>query len=69
MSIINTVISYMQVLMVSALTLRIVICCIKMTHDEQERESLKKKIKHCIIAAVITIVVPTIRNLIEYYFN
>lgn len=50
------------------LAMRIIICAIKMSHDEDKMPH-KQSIKHCIIAAAVTASIYGIYNILNSYFG
>ncbi len=59
----------MQGLILAGLALRVIICAIKLQHEEEEQSRYKKRIRNCIIAAVITELVYVIKNLLVSYLG
>lgn len=70
MGTINSIIFTLQTILYAGFAVRIVICCVKLSHsDEHEKIEHTKKIKHTLAAAVIVTVVFTIKALIEQYYR
>ncbi len=59
----------MQGLILAGLAMRIVYCCVKLQHEEEEQARYKKRIRNCVIAAVITELVYVIKNLLVSYLG
>lgn len=59
----------MQVLILAGLALRVIVCMIKLTHEEEEQARYKKRIRNCIIAAIITQIIFIIKELLVSYLG
>lgn len=64
----QSIVNVLSGAVIAGLVVRIIICSIKMSHEENT-EVHKKSIKHCIIAAIITICLTDIYYILSYYFN
>lgn len=64
----KSIISVLTGAIETGLTMRIIICAIKMSHDEDKMPH-KQSIKHCIIAAAVTASIYGIYNILNSYFG
>lgn len=59
----------LQGLILAGLSLRVAFCMIKLSHEEEEQARYKKRIKNCIIAAVISQIIFVIKDLLVSYLG
>ena len=69
MNTLNQIISWMQGAIGIGLILRMVIICIKIITNEEEKSQNIRRLKHCIIAAIIVTVIIGLKSLIGSYFG
>lgn len=64
----KAIVNVLSGVITTGLIARIVVCAIKMSHDEN-KEVHKKSIKHCIIALIINLCVIDIYYILNKYFG
>ena len=64
----KAIVSVLSGVIKAGLIERIIVCAIKMSHDEN-KEVQKKSIKHCIIALIINLCVIDIYYILNKYFG
>ncbi|MCI8604022.1 MAG: hypothetical protein HFE79_07750 [Ruminiclostridium sp.] len=64
----KAIVSVLSGVITAGLIARIIVCAIKMSHDEN-KEVQKKSIKHCIIALIINLCVIDIYYILNKYFG
>lgn len=69
MSTLSEIITAMQTILLVALTVRFVICCIQLAHNADEKPQIIQRMKNILIAAIIVVVIYPIKALIEYYYR
>ena len=69
METLNNLSRVLQGLMLAGLAMRVVVCMIKLTHEEEEQARYKKRIRNCIIAAIITQIIFIIKDLLVGYLG
>lgn len=69
METLNNLSRVLQGLILAGLALRVVICMIKLTHEEEEQARYKKRIRNCAIAAVISQLIFVIKDLLVGYLG
>lgn len=69
METLNNLSHVLQGLILAGLSLRVVFCMIKLSHEEEEQARYKKRIKNCIIAAVISQIIFVIKDLLISYLG
>lgn len=69
MNVLNQIVSWLQITIGVGLALRAVIICIKLITNEEEKSQNIRRLKHCIIAGIITITVVGIKSMIGVYFG
>lgn len=62
------VITVMQSILLLGFTVRLIICCIQLAHNADEKPQIIQRMKHILVAAVIVIVIFPIKALVEYYY-
>lgn len=69
MKTLSEIITVMQTILLLSFAVRIVICCIQLAHNADEKPQIVQKIKHILIAAILVVVVFPIKALVEYYYR
>lgn len=69
METLNNLSRVLQGLILAGLALRVVICMIKLTHEEEEQARYKKRIRNCAIATVISQLIFVIKDLLVGYLG
>lgn len=69
MSTLSEIITVMQTILLLSFSVRIVICCIQLAHNADEKPQIKQKIKNILFAAILVVVVFPIKALVEYYYR
>ncbi len=69
MNTLSEIITVMQSILLLGFTVRLVICCIQLANNADEKPQIIQRMKHILIAAVIVIVILPIRALVEYYYK
>lgn len=66
---INTLCICLQAIISAGLVMRIIVCAIKIPHDEDEAPRYKKRIRNSIVMAVIAQLIFPIKEMLTYYFG
>ena len=68
MSTLSEIITVMQTIVLLSFAVRFVMCCIHLAHNADEKPQIIQKMKHILIAAILVVVVFSIKALVEYYY-
>ena len=69
METINTLCICVQGIISAGLVMRIIFCAIKLTHEEDEAPRYKKRIRNCVVMAIIAQLIFPIKEMLTYYFG
>ena len=69
MDTINVLCACVQIILSAGIIMRIIFCCVKLTHEEEEAGRYKKRIRNCAIILVIAQLIFPIKDLLIYYLG